>query len=189
MNRRALLTGLTALIAVPSSAYAARPGSEYLRAHRKMTKKLVIYRGFGTALYLRATLLTPSFRELLATERHRLLGNADAGDAAFRASMKEDGAAYHEIVFAADSSEPNARRFGNAEDRWNLQLNVGNQPATLVQVEQVRRPTSIHQALYPQLNIWSDLWIARFERNSTQPGAVSLSVGSGYGNGEVRWET
>ena len=128
LNRRALLTGLTALIAVPSSAYAARPGSEYLRAHRKMTKKLVIYRGFGTALYLRATLLTPSFRELLATERHRLLGNADAGDAAFRASMKEDGAAYHEIVFAADSSEPNARRFGNAEDRWNLQLNVGNRP-------------------------------------------------------------
>ncbi|NCG18463.1 MAG: hypothetical protein GWP91_05565 [Rhodobacterales bacterium] len=154
-----------------------------------MTKKLVIYRGFGTALHLRATLLTPSFRELLANERHRLLGSADAGDAAFRASMKEDGTNYHEIVFAADSSEPNAKRFGNAEDRWNLKLNVGNQPVTLLQVEEIKRPTTVHQALYPQLNIWSDLWIARFERDSAQPGAVTLSVGSGYGNGEVRWET
>lgn len=185
-TRRSLLVGLAAVALAPR-AEAAAPGRGYRRAWRQVTRKLVIYREFGTALLLRATLLEPAFRELVAAERHRLLGEADASDSEFRARMKEDGAAFHEIVFAADSGNDDDPEFGNNDARWNLRLRVDGKEATLVAVEQIRRPTPVHQALYPQLDIWSELWMARFERVSERPTEVVLSFGSGYGNGEVRW--
>lgn len=185
-SRRVLLAGLAAL-AVSPSARAEQTSRAYRRAWRRSTEKLVIYREFGTALLLRATLLEPPFREVLADERHRLLGDADTADAEFRAQMERDGDAYHEVVFAADSGDDRDPKFGNDDSRWHLRMRVDGNEAALVAVEHIRRPTIVHRALYPQLDIWAELWMARFERVSPNPGKVVLSVGSGFGNGQVSW--
>lgn len=186
LTRRALLVGLSSAALAPP-ALAANPRRAYRKAWKAQTRKLVVYKEFGTALLLRATLLEPGFRAALADERHRLLGSADTGDALFRARMLEHGSAYHEVVFAADSGEERDPLFGNNDARWNLRLRVDGTEAPLVTVERVRRPTPVHQGLYLQLDIWSELWIARFERVKANPSEVILAVGSGLGNGEVRW--
>ncbi len=185
LTRRGVLAGVASLAVCPTAQ--AGPAQRYRRAWKQNTRKLVVYREFGTALFLRATLLEPEFRAALADERHRLLGEADAGDAAFRAQMADDGAAYHEVVFAADSGHDEDPRFGNNDARWNLRLVVDGTDAPLVAVEHIRRPTPVHRGLYPQLDRWSELWIARFERVAPRPADVLLALGSGYGNGEVRW--
>jgi hypothetical protein len=170
------------------SADAASPRKAYLREHRACTRELKLYRDFSTALLLRATLLEPPFRTALAAERQRLVNPSAEDQAAFVARMERDAAAYHDVVFAADSAYANATRFGNTDATWNLRLLVDGVEATLVSVEQVRNPSPLHDALYTQHNLWSDLWIARFERVEDGPLRVELLVGSGYGNGSVVWE-
>lgn len=187
LHRREFLAALGATLVVAPTADAAPARTAYRRVWRSWTRKLVVYRGFGTALFLRVTLLEPEFRERLADERHRLMGPADAGDAAFRERMAADGAAWHEIVFAAHSGEEDDPRFGNDDGRWNLELAVDGADAPLVNVEHIRRPTPVHRGLYPQLDIWSELWMARFQRTAARPTVIELRFGSGLGNGEVRW--
>lgn len=188
LDRRSFLLAGCAAMLVSTTAEAASPERRrYLRAWRDATRKLVVYRGFGTALFVRVTLLEPPFRALVADERHRLIGPADDGDAAFRARMAEDGAAWHEVVFAAHTGEEDDPRFGNDDSRWNLRLDVDGAEAPLVTVEHIRRPTPVHEGLYPQLDVWSELWMARFQRLTDRPGKVELRMGSGLGNGDVRW--
>ena len=138
-------------------------------------------------MLVRATLLEPEFRQFLADERHRLVGDADTGDAAFRARMDQDGEAYHECVLGADWGLEGRPRFGDGDDRWNLRLEADGTDAPLEAVEHIRRPTPVHQGLYPQLDLWNQLWIARFTRVSKRPKIVRLHVGSGYGNGTLEW--
>jgi hypothetical protein len=170
------------------SAVAASPRREYVRDHREWTRDLVLYRNFSTALTMQATLLEPEFRVSLAAERARLLAPSAEDQASFVARMVEDGAQYHDVVFAADSSFDNAQEFGPSDRRWNVRLLVDGVEATLVSVELVRRPSPLHDALYVQHDIWSNLWIARFERAAADPRRVELIVGSGYGNGSLLWE-
>ncbi|MEQ1502105.1 MAG: hypothetical protein ABMB14_07730 [Myxococcota bacterium] len=184
MNRRELL-GAAAALAVLTGA---SPRRTYLKAHRVYTRELVLYRDFRTALLLRATLLEPAFRATLAAERRRLVAPSDENHAAFVARMAEDGAKYTEVVFAADSSYDNADRFGPGDDRWNLRLIADGVEQELLAVERVREPSPLHEALYVQADIWGELWIARFGRTVAAPDSVELIVGSGYGNGSVRWD-
>ncbi|MEQ1570365.1 MAG: hypothetical protein ABMA64_32320 [Myxococcota bacterium] len=182
MNRRALLLGAVAL-----GSLGASGRRRYLADHREWTRELKLYEGFSTALLLRATLLEPEFRAILAAERRRLVNPSDADHAEFLARMERDGAAYHEVVFAADSSFDDADRFGDPDLGWGLRLRVDGAEARLVAVDRVRSPSPLHEALYVQHDIWSALWIARFERMSTAPRAIELLVGSGHGNGSVTW--
>jgi len=183
-SRRALLVAGAATL-MPKVAAAGPERRAYLRAWRDATRKLVIYRGFGTALHARITWLSPAFRDALADERHRLMGEADTADETFRTRMTEHGASYTELVIGADSGEEQDPRFGNDDARWNLRLVADGTERSLAQVEHIRRPTPVHQGLYPQLNIWSELWIVRFDGGPAR--AISLKVGSGLGNGEVSW--
>jgi hypothetical protein len=184
VNRRRLLLGIGAL----ALATGAGPRRTYRRAHRDYTRELRLYREFSTALLLRATLLEPTFRDALAAERKRLLDPTDGNHATFLGRMASDGAAYHEIVFTADSALPDGETFGPGDDAWNIRLEVDGADAELLAVERVRDPTPLHRALYEQHTKWSELWIARFRRVSERPGEVRLHVGSGYGHGEVVWQ-
>ena len=184
LSRRTLLIA-AAGSTLPAVAQAGAERRAYLRAWRDVTRKLVIYRGFGTALHARITWLSTDFRAALANERHRLLGGADASDAVFRERMQQDGTAYTEFVIGADTGEERAPRFGNNDARWNLNLVTDAGERALVDVEHIRQPTPVHQGLYPQLNQWTSLWIARFD--GTSNGNVTLKIGSGLGYGEVRW--
>jgi hypothetical protein len=186
MNRRSLLLGALAL---PVAAHAApSPRRTYLRAHRSWTRELVLYWDGSTALLLRATLLEPAFRAALAEERRRLLDVDEADHAAFLERMRADGEQYVEFVFAADSAFPEAEKFGPGDDRWNLRCLADGAALELSAVDQVRRPSPLHRALYDQHNQWSELWIARFTRSVGRPAWVELHVGGGYGNGACHWD-
>ncbi len=182
MNRRGLL-----LSGLAVGLVGMTPRRRYLKEHRAVTRKLTLYFEASTALMMRATLLTPEFREVLAEERKRLLDPSPENHAEFVARMSADGAAFHEVVFAADSAFDNAERFGPGDDRWNLRLDADGQDQPLVEVSRVASPSPLHEALYDQLDIWSELWIARFERTVAAPRRVALHVGSGFGHGSVVW--
>lgn len=183
MNRRQLLVCGLAL-----GLTGAAPRRTYERAHRAQTRKLVLYFEGSTALLLRATLLTPEFREVLATERKRLVDPTAANHAEYVARMAADAAAFHEVVFAADSAIDNADRFGPADDAWQLRLSADGTDEPVVAVSRVANPTPLHSALYTQVDKWGELWIARFERTVATPRRVVLHTGSGYGHGEVVWD-
>lgn len=185
MRRAALLTTLLALV----FSTAANGGRHaYHRAWRDDTRQLKLYHGFGTALLLSGTLLTPDFRKELAAERARLLDSPPADVAAFAARMSKDGAAFDEVVFAADSPmQEDPLKFGTGDDGWVVRLNADGTPEKLVAVEQVLHPTALHAALYPQLDQWSTLWIARFEKTVPDPDTIVFEVGSGYGHGQLVW--
>jgi hypothetical protein len=183
MNRRTLLLGLLVLPLLGIS-----PRRAYLKEHRAWTRELTLYNDFSTALVMRATLLEPAFRDVIASERHRLVNPSAENHAAFVARMAEDGRLYHEVVYAADSAFENAEKFGPGDDRWNVRLVADGVEETLVAIDRVRNPSALHDALYVQTDIWSQLWIARFTRTVQSPAEVRMIVGGGYGNGELRWE-
>ncbi len=185
MNARAaglVLAGVAVLLV------AATPRKLYERAFAESTRELIIYRGFQTALIMRGTLLTPTFRATLAEERKRLANPEPDDHQEFVARMSRDAAAWHEVVFSAGSSLPEGRKFGDDDAGWKLTLTADGTREALVEAYKVRRPTPLHMELYVHMNMWSDLWIARFERTVVSPSRVVLKVGSGYGNGELVWE-
>lgn len=180
---------LLLVVGLLGSLGAKKPRRAYLQTYEAHTQHLVVYREFSTALDLRATLLDRGMREALAQERSRLLGSAvdeDDGEA-FEARTKRDLEGYHEVVFSAQSGFPDADRFGTTDAHWNLRLEADGVEQPLVTVEHIRRPTPLHRGLYPHVTQWSELWIARFERRSTSPRELELSVGSGLGHGSITW--
>jgi len=57
----------------------------------------------------------------------------------------------------------------------------------VVSIERIRRPTPLHRGLFAHLNVWSELWRARFEKTVDSPDYVVLHVGSEYVNGDLEW--
>jgi hypothetical protein len=167
----------------------ATPRREYLSLYQDQTRHLVIHKQFETALNLRATFLNDAMRERIAEERRRLLNPTSEDHAGFVQRLRDDGAAYHEIVFSADSGLDEDPRFGNSDNGWAIRLEADGVEQTLVTVYRVAKPNPLQRELYPHLNLWSDLWIARFERITRDPQVVNLHFGSGYGNGALRWNT
>jgi hypothetical protein len=179
--------GVAVLVSSVLFLAAAAPTRPYKRALKAHTEDLVVYQGFETALILRATLLTPSFREVYAEERRALKATTDADHAEFLRRSREDATAYHEVVFSADSPM-GLDRFGTDDSGWALRLEADGEPQALVTVYEVTKPTSVQQALFSHLNIWSELWIARFARTVERPAQVDLHIGSGFGHGVLRWQ-
>jgi len=186
LTRRTLLTTGAALVGAPAFGRSER--KTYLDAHEEATREVRLYNGFFTALLARGTLLDPPFRLALAEERKRVYDPSPADHVAFLARMAEEGARYHEIVLGADSPFDEANRFGaQGDDRWNLRLEADGTELACVEVAHVRKPTPLQRQLYPQVNIWSELWLARFENTAPNPGNLVLHIGGGYGNAEMAW--
>lgn len=179
--KRAVLLGTLAFLV------AAAPSRSYKRVFKQHTEELTIHQGFATALILRGTLLTPRFRTEYADARRVLTGTTDTEHADFARRSGEDAAAYHEVVFSTDSPM-DVDSFGTTDDGWILRLEADGQPQSLVTVYEVDKPTSVQRALFPHLNIWSELWVARFARTVESPRLVELHVGSGFGNGTLHWD-
>lgn len=177
---------LLALVALVVLLGAASPRKRYLNVYEAWTRELFVYWDVETALILRATYLSDEMREAIADERARLLGTSDGPE--YEQRLDSDGAAYHEVVFSADSGLPSADKFGTSDDGWIIELRADGTLEPLVTAYRVRKPNPLQRALYPHYNLWSDLWIARFQRTVTSPRRVELHVGSGYGNGKVVWE-
>jgi len=161
---------------------------DYARSFKQATQELRLYQGFATALILRGTYLDDRFRTAMITERRRLLDPTEEDHQRFKQRMKDDGAAYHEVVFSAGTNGMDgADTFGDGDDGWRIRLLADGVAEPLVTVYRVRKPTPLHRTIYLHYNQWSDLWIARFARTTPAPNEVVLKIGSGYGNGELRW--
>ena len=163
------------------------PRQIYEREFERNSRTLKVYQGFATSIILRGTYLSKGFRDEMANERRRLLGATDAQHQEFRDRMRDDLAAYHEVVFAANTPQVRHMSFGVGDGGWTVRLVADGKQERVVDVYRVRRPTTLHQAIYPHLNLWSDLWIARFEKTIADPREVEFHVGSGLGNGAIRW--
>lgn len=181
--QRLLVAALLACAVLSVAAKSTRRA--YVKIHDAHTEHLVVYYGFATALNLRGTLLTAKMRAAMKAERTRLMNPTVDNAADYAARMDRDLAGYHEVVFSADSGIDNADRFGTTDGQWNVRLAADGVEQPLVALEPIRRPTPVHHALFPHLNKWSDLWIARFERVTDRPAELQFLVGSGYGNGSV----
>ena len=156
---------LLATVLLVGAGWDRKARRAYEQHADEATRELKLYKGFGTALILRGTLLTSQFRTLLAAERRRLLGPAAADHEAFVAEMEREATAYHDVVFSADSPLAGGPiDFGTTDDAWRIRLLADGTEQPLVEVEQVRDPSTLQQALYPHYNRWSSLWVARFER-------------------------
>ena len=175
------------LLLVAGLLVAAGPRRTYEKALRSWTDELKIYRNFDTALILRATYLDAPVRALLAAERRRLVNPTPEDHAAFEQRMAKDNERFHDIVFSAQTPMPAASTFGEADTGWVIWLEADGQRQNLVSIERIRKPTPLHRELYAHMNVWSELWIARFDKTVTDPDSVVLHIGSGYGNGDVAW--
>ncbi len=178
---------LVAILGVTALALVAAARKDYTAAFDAHTRELKIYNGFSTALILRATYLDGDLRAAMATERGRLLQATPTEHQEFVSRMASDDAIYHEVVFSADSGMPDAREFGT-EEGWLVRLFADGVEQELVTTYRIRDPNPLHRALYVHISRWSDLWIARFAKSGDDPDVLELQVGSGYGNGAVRWE-
>lgn len=169
------------------AACAKSPRGLYLTDLDDQTGKLVVQSDLGTALRVRGTYLSPTFRTALADERQRLVGVDDENHSAFLARTRDDGDAYHEVVFTAESDMETRTRFGDTDAHWQLRLEADGDEQKLVTVHRVREPSSLHAHLYSHVTLWTELWIARFERSNPAPAELVLHVGSGYGHGVITW--
>lgn len=189
MSRRAALFAVLTAAALSLGAKGDfRARRDYEHAAEDATRELFIHWRFETALILRGTYLTPSFREALAGERRRLLNPTEADHQAWTAALLDDGTVYHEVVFSADSGMEGGDVFGAAKDGWTVRLTADGVEEPLVTLFPVREPTMLQRSLYPHVNPWSDLWIARFRKTVAGPQRVVFEVGGGYGHGELVWD-
>jgi hypothetical protein len=177
-----------ALGVLGSAGCPRTPRGLYLDALGDQTEMAVIYNGFGTALRLRATYLSPAFRAELAEERRRLTGCTDEAHARFVQMMAEDAATYHEVIFTAESDiEAKTEFTGVGDDKWQIRLEADGAEQPLVTVYRVRDVSALHEMLYAHKNLWNELWIARFERKTAEPTTLRFTVGSGWGHDELLW--
>ena len=117
-----------------------------------------------------------------------MYGATDAEHDAWLVRTKEQGEKYHEVVLAIDSAYDNANRVGGqGDDRWILRLEADGAEQPVADVSHVRKPTPLQTQLFPQVNIWSELYLARFDNLSPDPARVILHIGGGYGNGDMSW--
>jgi hypothetical protein len=167
---------------------AASPRRAYERTFEQGTQELKIYRGFDTALILRATLLDEPMRATIAEERRRLVNPSSEDHQEFLDRMQSDLGAFHDIVFSASSGLVAARNFGESDAGWVVWLEADGTREEMVSIERIRKPSALHRELYTHLNLWADLWVVRFRKTVVEPDEIVLHVGSGYGNGELRWK-
>lgn len=167
-------------------ACAKSPRALYLDDLDSQTEMLLVSHNMGTALRLRGTYLSTGFRQTLAEERLRLTGVGDNEHELFLNRMTDDGNAFHEVVFTAETGIVDAKAtFGDNDDHWRVRLIADGVEESLVTVYRVRRPNTLHTQLYAHKNPYNELWIARFARTVTTPAEVQFHVGSGFGNKEI----
>ncbi len=184
MKRHLLLLLLTACA-------GWKPRVAYLNVHDDHTEKAVVRRDLGDALKIEATYLSTAMREAIVAERVRLIGSAQTDSDKVARMLREDGEAYHEIVFTAEGNlyevedEP---AFGSTDETWRLRLLADGVEQPLVTVFEVPQPNTLQTAIYSQWNVFNRLWIARFAKQTPLPAHLVLAVGSGLGHRELSWD-
>lgn len=166
-----------------------KPRLAYLKVHDAHSDRAMVRRDLGNALTLHGTYLAPSLRDAIAAERKRLMDPTEVDHEAFVRLLSDDGAAYHEVVFTAESNLYDAPEvsFGASDATWKIRLLADGVEQPLVTVFNVDTPNTVQRAIYANTNEFNTLWIARFEKRTPVPASLVLKVGSGLGNTELTW--
>ncbi|MCK6514701.1 hypothetical protein L6R46_06570 [Myxococcota bacterium] len=180
---RALAAALASLglIAAAFSPETRAALDEQSRAWREATKELRLYDRLETRLILRATLHTDEY----VRAQDALLGLLQS------TSPWEPWGDSPEwqVVFAAYVPPPSRADDFDFEPgaTWTFQLLADGQPLGPVSLASYRERSELQVLLYPQLNRWSRVYDARFDRFG-QPSTLTMVVSGALGQGELRWE-
>ncbi len=131
----------------------------------------------ATALNARITWVDDAFAKAMTQERDRLLSSDTPWQARPPGTVQ--------IVFTADSRLDHDLNFTGNED-WIVSAWGDGAPLPLVDCVPVDKPDPLQRALFPQIDRWADLWIARFE-TSTTPASLRVTIASGLGAVEASW--
>jgi hypothetical protein len=154
---------------------------EQSRAWREATKELRLYDRLETRLILRATLHTDDY----VRAQDALLGLLQST----RPWEPPGELPEWQVVFAAYVPPPSRADDFDVEPgaTWTVQLLADGQPLGPVSLASYRERSELQILLYPQLNRWSRVYDARFDR-SGQPSTLTMVVSGALGQGELRWE-
>ena len=160
----------------------------YDQLHESATRDLQLVVDLETRLLMHATLVDEELAAAQALELSRARLEVPEEWHARSQVAEEEAASSWTIVFSADVPRyPKDERFAaDGSAPWTLHLWVDGHPADPISVEAIKAPTADDLMLYPQLNRWSSLWVARFARDGDAD-ELRLQIGGPRGQGELVW--
>lgn len=182
---------ILALLACGSSLPEPLPNEPrivYEFVHERWTRELHLHKQFETQVVVKATLVTQDLAEAQAlTVSRARFEDAAQFDARRELAVQEAGA-HWVVVFAANAPPPRYADTFALDDSadWQIHLEADGRRVDPVDLERVWEPTADQELLYLQLDRWSKLWKARFERPSDADRVDLLVVGP-YGHGKMTW--
>lgn len=164
------------------------PEPPYAALHAAATRDLQLIVNLETRLMMHATLVDEQLAQAQALEISRARLEAPAVWQARADAAQREAAAAWTVVFSADVPRAPADESFAPDDTaaWTLHLFADGHEVPAISVEQIDDPQPEHVLLYPQLNRWSSLWIARFARDGDAR-ELRLQVGGPKGQGELAW--
>lgn len=165
------------------------PRIVYEFVHERHTQELHLTRQFETQVVVKASLVTEELAEAqaLTVSRARFEDSAQYHQR-LDAALAE-AAGHWVVVFAANAPPPRYADTFALDDSadWQIHLEADGRRLAPVDLERVWEPTADQDLLYLQLDRWSKLWRARFERPSDADRVDLLVVGP-YGHGKMTWQ-
>ncbi len=160
----------------------------YEFAHERWTRELHIVRQFETQVIVKATLLTPELAHAQALTISRLRFEDEGTYGARLAAAQTQANSEWVVVFAANAPPPRYADTFALDDSadWQLHLEADGRRVEPIELERVWEPTADETMIYTQLDRWSKLWRARFEKPA-DANEVDLLVVGPYGNGKITW--
>ena len=165
-----------------------QPTVVYEFAHERWTRELHIVRQFETQVIVKATLITPDLAQAQALTISRSRFEDEATYAARLQTAQQQADEEWVVVFAANAPPPRYADSFALDDSadWQLHLEADGRRVEPLELERVWEPSADESILYPQLDRWSKLWRARFEKPADADEVDLLVVGP-YGNGKITW--
>ena len=135
----------------------------YKRALRRWTEELQLYNRFETKILMRAVFKSDAFREGYVREyaRRYMLPREDT--ALLRQREMDDGARFHEVLFAVWAADSKGGHFIGDDAPWRIRLlaSDGREVAPLV-LTRIKRPSTELLELYPFITPHDRVFVAKF---------------------------
>ncbi|HJN74999.1 MAG TPA: hypothetical protein QGF58_13810 [Myxococcota bacterium] len=164
------------------------PRIVYEFVHERWTRELYLTRQFETQVVVKATLVTEDLAQAQALTISRARFEDSEAHETRRVAAIQEARAHWVVVFAANAPPPRYADSFALDDSadWQIHLEADGRRVEPVDLERIWEPSADQDLLYLQLDRWSKLWRARFERPSDADRVDLLVVGP-YGHGKMTW--
>ena len=164
------------------------PRVVYEFVHERWTRELHLHKQFETQVVVKATLLTEELARAQALTVSRARFEDPASYAERRDAAIAESEAHWVVVFTGNAPPPRYADTFALDDSadWQIHLEADGRRVDPVDLERIWEPTADQELLYLQLDRWSKLWVARFEKPSAADRVDLLVVGP-YGHGKMSW--